>query len=255
MAVKRKEQSIETLRGIAIILMVAGHVIGDKGDTGLMVDDHSLWRYFYHSFEYLRMPLFTAISGFVYSLKPVSRNAIYSFIKGKSRRILLPFLFVGTLQYLMNALIPGVNNRVEISEIWKILIFSYGQFWFLQALFLVFLTVVILEVNGFLSSLKKWMISLFSSILVLVILAPFVMTKILSFTSYLYLLPFFLLGIGIQRYFDLLFKKWNLLIVLAFLIAGITIQQLNWFGILAMQDEKYGMLGTFIGLTGIFLIL
>jgi peptidoglycan/LPS O-acetylase OafA/YrhL len=38
------------------------------------------------------------------------------------------------------------------------------------------------------------------------------------------------------------------------MLAGIAIQQLNWFGMIELQDAKYGMLGTFIGLTGIFLI-
>ncbi|MBM3435686.1 MAG: acyltransferase [Bacteroidetes bacterium] len=254
MAVKRKEQSIETIRGIAIILMVAGHVIGNRSDTGLMVEDHSLWRYIYHSFEYLRMPLFTAISGFVYALKPVSSDAVFKFLKGKSRRILLPFFFVSTLQYSLNAIIPSVNNRMELSEIWKIYIYAYGQFWFLQALFFVFITVVILEVNNFLNNLKYWLISLASAILILVFAAPFVMTTFLSFTSYLYLLPFFLLGIGINRFSGLLFRKLNIIIVFILLLAGLAMQQLNLFGLIELQDAKYGMPGTFIGLTGIFLI-
>jgi fucose 4-O-acetylase-like acetyltransferase len=254
MAVKRKEQSIETIRGIAILLMVAGHVIGNKSDTGLMVGDDSAWRYFYHSFEYLRMPLFTAISGFVYALKPVSGDFVLQFIKGKSRRILLPFLFVSTLQYSLNAFIPAVNNRVDMADIWKIYIYSYGQFWFLQALFLVFLTVVILEINNIINHFRGWMISFVISVLILIFAVPYVMTSFLSFTSYLYLLPFFLLGIGINRYSETLFRKTNLIIILILLITGLVIQQLNWFGFLDMQDAKYGKLGTFIGLTGIFLI-
>lgn len=254
MAVKRKEQSIETIRGIAILLMVAGHVIGNKSDTGLMVGDDSAWRYFYHSFEYLRMPLFTAISGFVYALKPVSRDFVLQFIKGKSRRILLPFLFVSTLQYCLNAFVPDVNNRVDMADIWKIYIYSYGQFWFLQALFLVFLTIVILEINNIINKFKGWLISFLFAVLILIFAVPFVMTSFISFTSYLYLLPFFLLGIGINRFSTILFKKVNLIIILVLLVGGLAIQQLNWFGYFEIQDAKYGKLGTFIGLTGIFLI-
>jgi glucans biosynthesis protein C len=254
MAVKRKERSIETIRGIAIILMVAGHVIGNRGNTGLMVGDHSLWRYIYHSFEYLRMPLFTAISGFVYALKPVSREVVFQFMKGKSRRIILPFVFVSTLQYCMNAFIPSVNNPVEIRDIWKIYIWAYGQFWFLQALFFVFITVIVLEINNITNHFQGWLFSLLAAILVLVIAAPWVLTDFLSFTSYLYLLPFFILGIGINRFHNQLFKKSNIVIVFILLIIGLTFQQLNWFGLIKMQDAKYGFLGIFIGLTGIFLI-
>jgi fucose 4-O-acetylase-like acetyltransferase len=254
MAVKRKEQSIETIRGVAIILMVAGHVIGNRSDTGLMVDDHSVWRYIYHSFEYLRMPLFTAISGFVYALKPVTTQTISRFLSGKSRRILLPFVFVSTLQYFVNVFAPDVNNRAELSQIWRIYIYSYAQFWFLQALFLVFITVALLEAGNVFISFRGWLISLGTAILILIAAAPFVMTTFLSFTSYLYLLPFFLLGIGINRYSAKLFRRPNLVTIFVLMLAGIAIQQLNWFGMIELQDAKYGMLGTFIGLTGIFLI-
>jgi fucose 4-O-acetylase-like acetyltransferase len=254
MAVKRKEQSIETIRGVAIILMVAGHVIGNRSDTGLMVDDHSVWRYIYHSFEYLRMPLFTAISGFVYALKPVTTQTISRFLSGKSRRILLPFVFVSTLQYFVNVFAPDVNNRAELSQIWRIYIYSYAQFWFLQALFLVFITVALLEAGNVFISFRGWLISLGTAILILIAAAPFVMTTFLSFTSYLYLLPFFLLGIGINRYSAKLFRRPNLVTIFVLMLAGIAIQQLNWFGMIELQDEKYGMLGTFTGLTGIFLI-
>jgi len=254
MIVKRKEQSIETLRGIAIILMVAGHVIGHRATSGLKVYDDSLWRYFYYSFEYLRMPLFTAISGFVYALKPVSKEFVFKFLKGKSRRILLPFVFVATLQYTMNAFVPNVNNPVVMTDIWKIYLFSYGQFWFLQALFLVFITVVLLEINDVTTKFKGWLISFIIAALLLLLVNPNFKIALFSFNRYLYLLPFFLLGIGINRYSDLLFKRSVLITGSILLVIGITIQQLNWFNIFNLEHGRFGLLGVFVGLTGIWLI-
>ncbi len=76
----KQDNSVQTLRGFAIILVVMGHVIGYKGDEGMKVADDSFWRYMYYTLEYFRMPLFTVISGWVYTLRPVSKETIGKFI-------------------------------------------------------------------------------------------------------------------------------------------------------------------------------
>lgn len=253
MATKRKEESIETLRGIAIILMVAGHVIGLK-HSGLKVADDSLWRYFYYSFEYLRMPLFTAISGYVYAIKPLQNEYVTKFFKGKSRRILLPFFSVATVQYVFNAIIPYVNSPTDLSKIWRIYIYGYGQFWFLQALFLVFVAIILLEYNNITRTLKGWVSTMFASIAVLLFVVPYVDMPIFNFGTSLYLLPFFLLGIGIKRFRDEIYKKPVLISIISLLVVGLTVQQLNWFDVISIPDKKYGFLGVFVGLTGIYMI-
>jgi glucans biosynthesis protein C len=251
---KRKEQSIETLRGVAIILMVAGHVIGHNSSTGLVVGDDSVWRYFYFSFEYLRMPLFTAISGFVYALKPVTRENIEKFIKGKARRILLPLVFVASLQYTLNALIPNVNNPTELKNIWTIYFFSYGQFWFLQALFLVFLLVVVLEYFNLLTHLKGWAIVFASASVVLIFTGPDFWTDFFSISRFFYLLPFFILGIGIKRFSGHLMNHWVIWVVLTILTAGLILQQLNWFSGFSMHNSLVRIVGVFIGIAGIWML-
>jgi fucose 4-O-acetylase-like acetyltransferase len=254
MSVKRKEESIETLRGIAIILMVAGHVIGDTHLTGLKVDDNSLWRYFYYSFEYLRMPLFTAISGFVYALKPVKADSAFRFFKGKSRRILLPFITVATVQYIMNAIVPSVNTPTKIQDIWRIYIFGYGQFWFLQALFQVFIVIIFLEILNITMNFKGWIISFVLSVLLLVVGKSYITYDVFNFQRFIYLLPFFLLGIGLNRFKDILFKKEVVVFISAILIVGLIVQQLKWFHVLPQDDGRSGITGVMVGITGIFII-
>lgn len=68
-----RDKHIETLRGIAIFLVVIGHVIGIDAKGGMKVSDDSLLRYLYDLFENMRMPLFTVISGWGYSLHPVTK--------------------------------------------------------------------------------------------------------------------------------------------------------------------------------------
>ena len=60
-----KDLHVETLRGLAILLMVAGHVIGNDSTHGMRVDDSSVWRSAWVSLEFLRLPLFTFLSGVV----------------------------------------------------------------------------------------------------------------------------------------------------------------------------------------------
>ncbi len=254
MTVKRKEESIETLRGIAIILMVAGHVIGVNSTTGLNVEDSSVWRYFYYSFEYLRMPLFTAISGYVYAIKPVQGGNVRRFLGGKSRRILLPFVSVATVQYILNALVPSVNNPTDLGSIWRIYIFGYGQFWFLQSLFLVFLTITVLEYFKVTTTFRGWLLSFAAAVAGLFLISPLIDVQIFNCGNYLYLLPFFVLGMGINRFSEIIYARYAVAIMLLLLIGGLAIQQMNWFGLISLPSQRFGILGIFVGLTGIYLI-
>lgn len=67
----KKNLSIETLRGIAILLVVIGHVIGSTPDGGMKIDFPHPLRYLYVWIDYIQMPLFTAIAGWVYCIEAV----------------------------------------------------------------------------------------------------------------------------------------------------------------------------------------
>lgn len=84
MANVEKNLSVETLRGIAILLVVVGHVIGSGPDGGMKIDFPHPLRYFYVWIDYIQMPLFTAIAGWVYALKPFSASSGFgSFVRKK----------------------------------------------------------------------------------------------------------------------------------------------------------------------------
>ncbi len=221
---KTKDLSIETLRGIAIIMMVAGHVIGTSTEEGLRVSDDSGWRYFYRSFEYLRMPLFTVISGFVYSLRPVKPGDIFYFLKGKARRILLPMISVGTLHFILQQIVPGTNSKSEIAGIWKIYIFPYEHFWFLQSIFLIFIFIALIDHFELISTEKKWLI-VFVLTAIGRSLLPHLEHNYFSYEGFLNLLPFFVLGCGIERYRNLFTNKTIIRGLLILFMLSVTIQQ------------------------------
>jgi glucan biosynthesis protein C len=209
-----KNTAIETLRGIAIILMVSGHVIGAKSTDGLKVSDDSAWRFFYYAFEYIRMPLFTVMSGYIYAYKPVYKfTSKGKFLLGKVNRLFIPLIVVSTLFYLIQHYTPGANYKNSLSDIRFIYFYPYAHFWFLQGMLIVFLIIVILEGLNLLRSFKYAMICLVISALIF-ILFPYKFNNF-SVNKVPFLLTFFMLGLILKRFYDLVFSDWLIKVALA----------------------------------------
>ncbi len=232
---------------MAIILMVMGHVIGDTQATGLRVEDHSGYRYAYFMLEYLRVPLFTVISGFVYSMLPVMFSTSRKFLARKIERLFFPLLTIGTIQYVLHAIVPGTNVATPLGEIWKLYVYSHDQFWFLHAIFLVFLTVVLLDGFRLMDRLGPWLICLAASV-TFSLWGP--RSNVFSFTGYLNLLPFFVLGCGISRFPERIFRREVLALLMLGLGAGFWLQQEMFAGLLQVADGRINGVAFLVGLTG-----
>ena len=254
---KEKDLSIETLRGAAIILVVIGHVIGSGSDGGMQVSDDSFLRHFYYTFEYLRMPLFTVISGWVYALHPVNYEKLLDFLTKKVRRIILPMLFVGFSYFLLQYLVPGTNKKGDLSEIWKIFIFPYTLFWYLPSLFLVFVAVAMIDSFRKMETFISWILFFGLALTLLLIRDSIISPESLNYFSYkggIYLLPFFIIGIGIQRFKSFFANRKLTTVLFAVLGIGLIIQQLSWYNVIEYSFSKSGGIGLLIGLTGTILL-
>jgi hypothetical protein len=252
----KKDYSVETLRGFAIILVVMGHVIGSGSDGGMKVADDSGWRHLYFTFEYLRMPLFTVISGWVYALRPVSLEKYKAFTTKKVRRILYPMVFVGTAYFLLQYIVPGTNKTGNLAEIWKIYVFPYTLYWYLPSLFWVFLAVGLLDAFKRLDKFGHWAIwtaVAFALLLVRDIVIPEASPNYLSYKGGIYLFPFFMIGVGIQRFKGFFGNVWLNRALAVVFIAGLAIQQLGWFDIIQYNLDKKSGMGLLIGVTGTIL--
>lgn len=122
-------QYIDKLKGLAIILVVMGHI----AEKSIGIKD-SVFNLFYGSFH---MPLFMFLSGiFAYkSFKRYSINESLIFLKKKALRILLPFLVVGGIYSYM--------NYSDVTSVW--LGTTCSSYWFLPALFLCMLLGLIIN--------------------------------------------------------------------------------------------------------------
>ena len=211
---KGRRLEIDTLRGLACVLLVSYHVVGATPSSGLLL--HEGWLRDVNDYlAYLRMPLFTVLSGYVYAARPFSGKAL-GFVLGKARRLLIPMLFVGTIFAFLQGLVPGANAEVES---WYLLhIVPVGHFWFVESLFIIFLLIMPLERFSFLSSMPSFLI-VFAVSVVLYLFFP--ITKFFSISGVTYLLPYFLFGLWCGRYkvIDSAPRVWAGLMALAVLSA------------------------------------
>jgi glucans biosynthesis protein C len=251
----KKNESIETLRGLAIILVVFGHIIGFDKTGGMRVADDSIFRYLYFTLEYIRMPLFTVISGWVYANKPIMNADRLKFIKGKLRRLIVPMLVISTLLFLFRMVIPGTNTKPELSALPNNLIFPYDLYWYLYSLFVIFIVISILDTQPFFRKLEGWFTTLACAFVALAISKTFLeeVPNFFSFKGATYLFPFFVLGIGLYRFRDTLLNSKSAFLLLCVFAISFVIQQMTWFGYLPMQ-EKHSVLGITVGLSAVMLL-
>lgn len=190
--------SIDTLRGLACLLLVAFHVIGATPATGLHLPADSHAAQLNDWLSVLRMPLFSFLSGLVYAHRPI-RGDVAPFMQRKVRRLLVPMLIVGTGFAVLQSLSPGVNGAPVN---WRLLhIQPVAHYWFLEALFWIFLLVAMLERVRLLESPWTFVLAWTVAAIVQVDAPPPVW---FGLEGAAYLLPYFLLGVAAYRFHDVL---------------------------------------------------
>lgn len=195
---KNRDLSIDTLRGVACILLVALHVIGENPAQGLRIPEEHPLALFTQLAFHLRMPLFAMLSGFVYAWRPAERGRLGKFWQGKARRLILPFLFAATAFAGINTVLGG-GFAMPIEDFWQVYVFAYAHFWFIQAVLLIFAAFAIAD---WLFPNRPHEVALGMMILSIVLFVAPVARDIefLSITRALYLFPFFALGVFMNRF-------------------------------------------------------
>jgi peptidoglycan/LPS O-acetylase OafA/YrhL len=128
---QRRAPHIETLRGIACVLLVCVHVVGGAGE-GLKLPTGNFLSETVWFFQPLRMPLFAFISGLVFDPISRTRDDLLRKLAGKAYRLLIPLVTVGTLFFVVRQ----PFHEAPLSDIWKVYFTAYEQFWYLTATFI-----------------------------------------------------------------------------------------------------------------------
>lgn len=247
-----RRMEIDTLRGIACVMLVAYHVVGYSAETGLRLES-GLLRDVNELLIYFRMPLFTVLSGYVYALRPYRAGGALKFVQGKARRLLLPLLFVGTFFAVTQSLVPGTNSAV--SNWWLLHIVPYAHFWFLESLFLIFLLILLLESFQLISTVRR--VAVVFALASLAYVSKFG-TVYFSVFGAVYLFPYFLLGLALCRFgvHERVHKwyGWGLFAALVALVATLDAAEVSKFSPVALFigcASCAALLFTRLGLPGI----
>lgn len=228
-----KNLHIETLRGLAILLVVIGHVIGSTPEGGMKIDFPSPWRYLYLWIDYIQMPLFTAIAGWVYALRPVKAGYSGTFMTKKACRLLVPMAVAATLYFLIQYITPGTNQKGNLADIWRIYVFPYTIYWYLPSLFLMFAAILMIDTNRWMDKLSGWGICLVCAYGGLmaqkILLDNGQIPNLFSFMGAMAQFPYFVIGVGINRFAKQIITHKTKIILSSLAIVGILLLQLEWF--------------------------
>lgn len=240
-----KNSHIETLRGIAILLVVIGHVIGSTPEGGMRIDFPSPWRYLYLWIDYIQMPLFTAIAGWVYALKPVKAGSSGTLMKRKAYRLLVPMAVAATLYFLIQYITPGTNQKGNLADIWRIYVFPYTIYWYLPSLFLMFAAIRMIDANKWMDKFGGWAICLVCAFAGLVVQKIFLsdgqIPNLFSFMGAMAQFPYFVAGVGIRRFSKQIITHKTSVALSSLAIVGVLSLQLEWFYPAVSKDLLYGL--------------
>jgi len=238
---------LNTVRGIACLCVVYFHVIGD-GVTGLKLDTNHIYSIISDFLVYIRMPLFTFLSGFVYAYRRFDGGAL-SYLTGRSRRILLPFMFVSTIFAIIQFNTPGTNKTFD-QDLWSFFLYPYAHFWFLQSIFTIFIITAVLDFFSNKSNKVLW-----GALVVSIPLFFYsgMLTDIFSFSRTLYLLPFFFFGMLANIY---RVEEINLRLAASVFFIFIALLVLHTFNLLnGIPVNRLSLLSLLIGGFGSLLLL
>jgi len=237
---------IDTLRGLACLLLVLYHSVGIMGPVETLPPTSHAFVYLSLSVMFVRMPLFTFLSGAVYAGRPFTRARWSTFLIGKARRLLVPFVVVGSLYAGLSAVRDGDWTGLLPHVVLGDLLWYFDPLWFIQALILCFFLVMTLEWLGLLNKPKQFA-SIFIVSSVLFFIINYHGNTFFAFNRMIYLIPFFLLGIFFIRFPEFLARQTVRFALWAAAIGCLSVVQLVLLGVVELPLDKMGWLGLATG--------
>jgi surface polysaccharide O-acyltransferase-like enzyme len=182
---------VPSLRGFACVMLVFYHVVGSSEYQGLKIHDGWI-RYATEALVAVRMPVFGLIAGAMFALGTKSGFAL---VQEKFKRLVIPMLIVGTLFALIQSVVPGSNAKVTD---WHLIhIVPVAHYWFIESLFMIFCFMAVTQVVWPANTPTRWLAYMSLSI-VAYLMHPGIIW--LGLEGAIYLMPYFLLGLGMVRF-------------------------------------------------------
>ena len=145
---KTRDSFVDQLKGLACFLVVFGHVImgirkaGIPTPKSMVFVEEYIWTF--------HVPLFMFLSGYVYRLTGgwEAKGTRKKFLLHKLFNLGIPYFVFSSIYILINSVTSEVNNSSSISDILMLWRTPVAQYWFLYALFILFVIWSIIPVWG-----------------------------------------------------------------------------------------------------------
>lgn len=237
--------NFDSVRGVACLLVIALHIVGDGPESGFHLPMTSPWHYAISSLDFLRMPLFTALSGYLYAGDRARRDALGRFCLKKLRRIGLPLLSATVLIWAMRR-----TMHVDPTPLRDALLFGYEHLWYLQSLLILFTLMALWDVWS-----RPGLVALvLTGLAASMVAQSFPVTTFLSLNGVFYLAPYFLFGILLRDRAEWLHDPGAGLAALGIAAIVLTTQQLSMNG-LANEINAMQVPAALCGMAGVVLFL
>lgn len=236
---------VNSVRGLACVALVAYHVIGPTKDSGLHLPNSSYWHVLMDSLDFLRMPMFSVLSGYLYAGHRVERERLREFFRKKASRLLAPLLFVTTVTFVLRHAVYGDETSYV-----KALFFHYQHLWFLQSLIIIFVGIAVWDAFR----RPGWPELCIAAFAAVMIARTFGVTQFLSLNGVLYLTPFFALGMVFRIQPNVLRSRDMVFVAAGVAVIVLTMQQMSAaFG--GTPLVRNSMPAAVCGIAGAYLLL
>lgn len=129
---------LDMAKGVGIVLMIAGHLIGSLQS----IDNKPYFAPVYQWIASFHMPLFFVISGMILQISGEEQREMGQIVRRKARSLLLPYASFSLIYLVMNVWTCFFQPELlTFSELWRFVIYSVtfrgvSVMWFLPALFI-----------------------------------------------------------------------------------------------------------------------
>ncbi|MBS0419146.1 MAG: acyltransferase [Proteobacteria bacterium] len=148
-------QWVDQAKGIGIVLVVFGHVLSGVKLAGLKLDPQ-FFRWTWDAIYSFHIPLFFYLSGLFFP-HSWQRRGLRGVMLSKVDTLVYPYVLWSLLQgFLQVAMSQHINNPVTLGEVFSLLWHPRQEFWFLYALFFVYLIACLLY--AVLPPQRRWML-------------------------------------------------------------------------------------------------
>jgi peptidoglycan/LPS O-acetylase OafA/YrhL len=214
---------IDTLRGIACVLLVTYHVIGGSAVDGMHVSDDSFWRQSSNLLNPVRMPLFAFITGVLLSDSIRTLDHVKLHMWKRLVRLGLPLLFVAPA---FDFLACAAGSKMCVGNPLLVVVMPYAHFWFLQSSLLISV-VIAFAIIPFRGNYAFFALAALPLSFGLFLYVPDPSIDVFSISGVAYLLPFTMLGIVAREHGQLLGLR-TVIATCSLLLIVVCVYALSW---------------------------